>query len=92
MGVYFDGTAHSLGVSAALDIDAFAVPEPTVAQTISFAALAGKTFGDADFDVSSDGQLGSARQLRGNGQLHGRRHVGAPDRCRIVHRHRVAAG
>ncbi|MEZ4660461.1 MAG: multicopper oxidase family protein [Caldilineaceae bacterium] len=56
--IYFDGTAAGLGASGNLDIDAFSLPAAAQPQTITFGALANKTFGDADFNVSATASSG----------------------------------
>ncbi|MEZ4714093.1 MAG: multicopper oxidase domain-containing protein [Caldilineaceae bacterium] len=55
--VYFDGTAAGL-TSGNQDIDAFSLPAAAQPQTITFGALANKTFGDADFNVSATASSG----------------------------------
>ena len=61
-------------------------------QTITFAALADKTFGDADFTVSATASSEPGRQLRGERQLHRDRQQRPPDRRGELHDHRLAGG
>ena len=70
--VYFDGTAQGL-TGDALDLDALSLsgpippPPDPVAQTITFGALANKTFGDPDFDVSATASSGLTVEFAASG-------------------------
>ena len=61
-------------------------------QTITFAPLPDKTYGDPDFTVSATADSGLAVELRRDRRLHRQRIDRPPDRRRLVHDHRLAGG
>ena len=70
--------------NAAADVaQTFAIAKAN--QTITFGALAAKTFGDADFAVSASASSGLAVSFAASGQVHDHRRNGAHHRRRLVH-------